>query len=269
MSSFSTLPVRIQNIIKRTVQIEGGFVDNPKDPGGATKYGVTEKVAREFGYTGDMRDLPIEIACELYAQKYFFKPKIEKVLLISEALATEIFDTGVNLGVSGVWKLVQKAINVSHVYGDGPSIYPTVEAALEGTLSASDVKVLQRALNLCNRNGRDWSELIVDGGCGDKTVKAVKASVAKRTENVMDQIFKKVAVAQFIERLQIPTMTPVNGVADDRTFTDLKSSILDIGEEKFLDVVNGEQALFYINLTEKKSSNEEFIFGWLNNRVEI
>ena len=32
---------------------EGGFVDHPKDPGGSTRYGITQRVARANGYEGE------------------------------------------------------------------------------------------------------------------------------------------------------------------------------------------------------------------------
>ena len=37
---------------------EGRYVNNPNDRGGATCWGITERVARAHGYQGDMRDLP-------------------------------------------------------------------------------------------------------------------------------------------------------------------------------------------------------------------
>ena len=41
---------------EETGRAEGGFVDDPDDSGGATNWGITEKVARKQGYTGHMRD---------------------------------------------------------------------------------------------------------------------------------------------------------------------------------------------------------------------
>jgi lysozyme family protein len=52
---------------------EGSFCNNPKDPGGATRWGVTQRVARSNGYQGDMRDLPIETAREI-AKKLYWDP---------------------------------------------------------------------------------------------------------------------------------------------------------------------------------------------------
>ena len=45
-------------IIAAVFAVEGGYVNNPKDPGGATNHGVTEAVARKHDYRGHMKDLP-------------------------------------------------------------------------------------------------------------------------------------------------------------------------------------------------------------------
>ena len=45
---------------------EGDFSDHPADPGGATRFGITEAVAREVGYRGDMRELPVDLAKRIY-----------------------------------------------------------------------------------------------------------------------------------------------------------------------------------------------------------
>ncbi len=45
------------DLIDAVIDREGGFVDHPDDPGGATCWGVTEAVARADGFTGAMRHL--------------------------------------------------------------------------------------------------------------------------------------------------------------------------------------------------------------------
>ncbi|EPN8859692.1 glycosyl hydrolase 108 family protein, partial [Yersinia enterocolitica] len=42
-------------IINGILGREGGYVDNPDDAGGPTRWGVTQKTALANGYTGDMR----------------------------------------------------------------------------------------------------------------------------------------------------------------------------------------------------------------------
>lgn len=44
-------------LFDRLMKHEGGYVNNPNDPGGETMWGVTKAVARQYGYTGSMRQL--------------------------------------------------------------------------------------------------------------------------------------------------------------------------------------------------------------------
>ena len=50
---------------------EGGYSNDPNDPGGATRFGITEAVARANGYEGDMKDLPLDKAKSIYKAKYW------------------------------------------------------------------------------------------------------------------------------------------------------------------------------------------------------
>jgi lysozyme family protein len=57
----------------KVIGIEGRYSNNPTDSGGATMYGITEAVARAYGYTGRMQDMPLGIAKEIYRQRYWDK----------------------------------------------------------------------------------------------------------------------------------------------------------------------------------------------------
>jgi lysozyme family protein len=73
---------------------EGGFVNNPNDPGGATDFGVSLRFLRSVGE--DIDD--------------FWKPaKCDKIK--SELVAVKVFDMAVNMGAKQAWKLVQRAVN--------------------------------------------------------------------------------------------------------------------------------------------------------------
>ena len=63
-------------IIVAVFAVEGGYVNNPKDPGGATNHGITEQVARQHDYKGDMRDLTREVAESIYYADYIEKQLI-------------------------------------------------------------------------------------------------------------------------------------------------------------------------------------------------
>lgn len=131
-------------IIASVVAIEGGYVNNPKDPGGATNHGVTEAVARKHGYTGHMRDLPKQTAEDIYRQTYITKPGYEPFLELSPAVANEVIDSGANTGPhrSSRW--------------------------------------LQVSLNALNRGGTDYPDLVVDGKVGPATVRAYESLAKKR-----------------------------------------------------------------------------------------
>jgi lysozyme family protein len=135
-----TIDQQIEALIER----EGGYVNHPADRGGPTKFGVTEQVARAFGFTGNMRDLSREMARTIYRQRYWEQPRFDEVFLFYPRVGEEMFDTGVNMG-------------------------PAVAG-----------RFLQRALNLLNRGATDYPDIGVDGAVGALTLHALNAYRAKR-----------------------------------------------------------------------------------------
>lgn len=131
-------------LIDPLLEREGGYVDHSSDPGGATNFGITERVARRRGYRGHMRDLPREVAKHIYAVDYWDGPGFASVAKHSEAIAEELFDTGVNMGVS-----------VASTF-------------------------LQRALNGFNRRGSLYADIVEDGNIGPVTLKALEAYLRSR-----------------------------------------------------------------------------------------
>lgn len=134
----------INGIIEDVLSNEGGYVNDARDAGGETNFGITIKTARSQGYTGAMRDLPREFAFEVYRRQYVIAPGFDKVAALSMPIASELVDTGVNMG-------------------------PTVAG-----------RFLQRALNALNNGGRDYADLTVDGAVGPASIKALDAFLAKR-----------------------------------------------------------------------------------------
>ena len=63
--------MNFDNAFTKLIGFEGGFSDDARDPGGKTRFGVTEAVAREVGYRGDMRELPVDLAKRIYAERYW------------------------------------------------------------------------------------------------------------------------------------------------------------------------------------------------------
>lgn len=109
----------------RVIGHEGGYVNNPKDPGGETKYGITIDVARSEGYTGNMRDLTREQAKEIYRKAYWGKIKADQY---PGAIAYQVFDTAVNHGISQAIRFLQRAVGVIDDANLGPVTIAAIKA---------------------------------------------------------------------------------------------------------------------------------------------
>lgn len=141
----------IDNVLER----EGGYVNDPCDSGGETNFGVTIEVAREHGYRGEMCDMPVEIAREIYAAQYWYPIKGPQLAQISEALAEEVFDTGVNCGVVRATMILQRALNSLNneqnvtldVAVDG-QLGPATLRGLAAYATKRDVATLVKACNI-------------------------------------------------------------------------------------------------------------------------
>jgi lysozyme family protein len=101
----------VDDILNEVLRAEGGYVDHPNDPGGATNYGITIAVARAAGYTGPMRDLPRATALAIYRRQYVDGPGFGRVLAVSPMIAAELVDTGVNMGPTVAGRFLQRALN--------------------------------------------------------------------------------------------------------------------------------------------------------------
>lgn len=141
----------------RTIYREGGFSNDPKDSGGATKYGIIERVAREEGYTGQMKDLPLSMAQVIAKRRYWDQLRLDDVAIQSLSIAEELFDTSYNMGQGVAGRFLQRALNAlnneqklySDVTEDGIVGTSTI-IALQSFLKARGspgVLVLVRALN--------------------------------------------------------------------------------------------------------------------------
>ena len=100
----STHPQAFLRAVGVTLEEEGLFSDHSWDPGGATKYGITERVAR--AYDLEVRDLTVAQATDIYFADYWQKPGFDQIE--SMYIAGELFDTQVNTGRSCV--IAQRAL---------------------------------------------------------------------------------------------------------------------------------------------------------------
>jgi len=128
---------------------EGGFVDDPDDPGGATNFGVTIHTMRRLGLDlngdgvidrADVRALTRAQAVDIFLRQYFEAPRIAA---LPEMLHASVFDMQVNAG-------------------------------------SNAVRILQRLLV---RMGED---VLVDGIIGPQTIRAAHRAAAQAPHHIAD-----------------------------------------------------------------------------------
>lgn len=87
---------------------EGGYSNNPKDPGGETKFGITKRVANANGYTGDMRLFPLDMAKTIARNLYWTPYQCDQ---LPGNIAFQVFDAAYNGGHPAQW--LQQAAGVT------------------------------------------------------------------------------------------------------------------------------------------------------------
>lgn len=167
---------------------EGKYSNNPSDSGGETMWGITKAVAREQGYLGEMRSMPMLVAEQIYLDQYWIKPRFSDIALVSEAIAEELFDAGVNMS------------------------------------PVKSSEFLQIALNAFNKQARLYHDIREDGVIGSVTIEVLKKFLMLRGKE---------------------------------------------GEHVMLTALNCLQGARYIEISRHRAANEDFVYGWLLNRVRV
>lgn len=104
-----------ERFIAYTLQFEvgntsdGGYVNDPDDPGLETKWGITK---RSYPHL-DIKNLTLEEAVRIYYRDFYRQPRINRIAENSGAsvLAGKVFDLAVNTGQRRAIKMLQRAIN--------------------------------------------------------------------------------------------------------------------------------------------------------------
>ncbi len=139
-------------------QWEAALVENPHDPGGLTKYGISQKAYP----TLDIKNLTVNQALSIYLKDYWLASKAE---LLNEKLRLPYFDCVVNQGQGRAIKLLQQALKVQV---DGKIGQETILAShkLDPRLVVIDFLGL-RALHYASANGfprfgKGWMRRLID-----------------------------------------------------------------------------------------------------------
>ena len=141
-------------IITNIIGLEGDYVDHPDDGGGKTRFGITENKAREYGYIGDIKDLPYTEAYRIYAIDFYDTLKIDAIAKISEIIAEEIADTAVNTGQKPAVQFLQKALNSLN---NRSNHYPDI--AIDGVIGRKTLETLQKYFD--KRKNQDGEQVLL------------------------------------------------------------------------------------------------------------
>ncbi len=164
----------VESLIDEVIGREGGYSNHPADRGGATRWGVTERVARAHGYRGDMRSFPRDEAVAIYRRVYWVRPGFDRVAELAPRIAAELFDTGVNMG-------------------------PDTGAGF-----------VQRALNALNRGEADYPDIAVDRKIGPRTLAALRGFMDRRGERGETVLLRAIEALQGERYLRLAEQRPGN-----------------------------------------------------------
>ena len=130
----------VTQIAQDIVAREGGFVDDPDDPGGATKYGVTIHTMRRLGLdldkdgdvdVDDVRVLTTAHAVSIFVEHYYERPRIDR---LPEPLQPSVFDMYVNAGAYAV-RILQRLL-----------VEMRIDVAVDGVIGQQTIGATERAI---------------------------------------------------------------------------------------------------------------------------
>lgn len=151
-------PVNYRTLIERVLSHEGGYVNDLRDPGGETKFGISKRSYPDV----DIKNLTREAAIAIYKQDYWDKLQADR---FPPAVAYQLLDSAVNSGIGQSIRFVQRAVGVA----DDGVIGPVTLAKLLSTdphdvvmkFLAERLDFLAR-LNKFDVFGRGWVRRIAD-----------------------------------------------------------------------------------------------------------
>ena len=115
-----------EEIIEKVLEHEGGYVNDPKDLGGETKYGITKRFYPDV----DIKNLTIEQATEIYKKDYWDRNRVET---LPQNLWHIFFDMCVNMGKRTAVKVLQRAaVNRGRNIDVDGGLGPATIGALKG-----------------------------------------------------------------------------------------------------------------------------------------
>jgi lysozyme family protein len=148
----------IEGFLERIFGHEGGYVNDPGDPGGETNWGISKRAHPKE----DIRNLTRERAAEIYREQYWPKVRGDEV---PEELQFDLFDGAINSGPENAIRWMQRAAGVADDGLFGPITLAAVKEANPWALTArynGERLLFLTKLSTWKRFGRGWAARVAE-----------------------------------------------------------------------------------------------------------
>lgn len=148
--------MNFQDAFDRLIGHEGGYVNNPEDPGGETNWGISKRSYPNI----DIKNLSREGAKAIYLRDFWSRIKGDKLY---DGVAYQLFDFAVNSGIETAVRYFQRAIGVADDGHWGPLSQAAADAMSETDslmlINAERLDFMTRLSNWPNAS-KGWSRRI-------------------------------------------------------------------------------------------------------------
>lgn len=136
---------------------EGGLVSNPKDPGGLTKYGVSQRQYPNL----DIANLTLDEAKALYYRDYWQRAQCDR---LPPDLVLDLFDAAVNSGIGQAIRWLQRSVGVADDGVMGPLTLAAIQrlddtSAIRARFNGHRLEFMTR-LSTWDAFGKGWSRRV-------------------------------------------------------------------------------------------------------------
>jgi len=140
-----------EEIINKLIDnLEGGYNNDPDDSGKETNYGITLDEARNCGYHDNMKDMPREVACDIYVVKYWDHLSLNRIIMMSMPIAEKLLDIAVHCGPPLSAQFFQRTLNNLNNRG---AIYPDIK--VDGLLGNRTINAFMALIDFRGCDGKD------------------------------------------------------------------------------------------------------------------
>jgi len=142
----------------KLISHEGGYVNDPRDPGGETKFGISKRAYPQV----DIKNLTLDAAKAIYKRDYWDRAQCDK---LPPQLAYLLFDAAVNSGIGQAIRFLQRAVNLADDGVLGPltlAAVQRVDAESVATRYLAQRLEFMTKLSTWDTFGRGWARRIAD-----------------------------------------------------------------------------------------------------------